>query len=181
MTPSEKYLFIGDSLTEWFQFEKFLPHMDILNEGIAGETTYGLLERLEETLEKKAGRIFLMIGINDVFNGFPREDIIENLELIIEQIQTCINGTQLIVQSILPVNESMLGSEGYLNNTIAYINRELREHCDARGVAFLDLYPAFLSGSEMKKEYTTDGGHLSKAGYRLWAEKLQAFLDERNA
>jgi lysophospholipase L1-like esterase len=171
-------LFIGDSLTEWFPLERYYPGVRIINEGIAGDTTYGVLERLDMLAEIDADRIFLMIGINDVFNGFGQDDIIENQELIIEQILTHVNGTELIVQALLPVSESMLGlPPGHLNSSIRHINRELRAHCKARGLTFLDLYPAFLEDGEMKREYTTDGGHLSPAGYALWAAKLKPYLE----
>jgi lysophospholipase L1-like esterase len=176
LTDRVTALFIGDSLTEWFDLERHFPGVNIINEGIAGDTTYGVLERLENVISTEADKIFLMIGINDVFNGFQKDDIIENQELIIEQVLTHINGTELIVQSLLPVNETMLGSPGYLNRVIRYINKELKSHCEARKLTYLDLYPAFLEGDEMKRAYTTDGGHLSPAGYALWAEKLQAFL-----
>jgi lysophospholipase L1-like esterase len=173
---SAPILFIGDSLTEWFDLHAYFPDIKIINEGIAGDTTYGLLERLERTIEKPAGKIFLMIGINDVFNEFNKDDIVENLQLIIEEIQTSSEEVPLIVQSLLPVNESMLGSSGYLNKVVRYINKRLKAHCDARSLQYLDLYPDFLSGDEMKREYTTDGGHLSPAGYALWAKKIQALL-----
>jgi len=176
LTDRVTALFIGDSLTEWFNFESHFPDAKIINEGIAGDTTYGVLERLENVISAEADKIFLMIGINDVFNGFQKEDIIENIQLIIEHILTHINGTELIVQSLLPVNETMLGSPGYLNKVIRYINKELKSHCEARKLTYLDLYPAFLGGKEMKREYTTDGGHLSPAGYALWADKLQQFF-----
>lgn len=169
-------LFIGDSLTEWFNFGKHLPGVKVINEGIAGDTSYGLLERLEGIMDTPVEKIFLMIGINDVFNGFPKEDIVENLELIIEQLQTHINGTELVVQSLLPVNESLLGNASGLNKKISYINQELKEHCSLRKLTFLDIFPFFLSGGEMDPAYTTDGGHLSEAGYRLWAKKIRAIL-----
>lgn len=169
-------LFIGDSLTEWFNFSRHLPGEQVINEGIAGDTTYGLLERLDGIMDVPAAKIFLMIGINDVFNGFLKEDIVENLELIIEQLQTHINGTELIVQSLLPVNEHLLGYAAGLNNTVRFINEELKEHCRLRKLTFLDLFPLFLSGDEMDPVYTTDGGHLSEAGYRVWAKKIQATL-----
>ncbi len=176
MAGKLRVLFIGDSLTEWFELEKYFPDQKIINEGIAGDTTYGVLERLEGTISAPVDMIFLMIGINDVFNGFHKDDIIENQELIIEHILTHVNETRVVVQSLLPVNESMMGSPGYLNQVIRYINKELRSHCYARKLTYLDLYPAFLEGKEMKREYTTDGGHLSEDGYRLWADKIRGFL-----
>jgi len=176
MSKPLRILFIGDSLTEWFEFGKFFPGIPILNEGIAGDTTYGLLERIDSIMSWPADKIFLMIGVNDIFNGFLKDDIIENQQLIIEEILTQSNQSKLIVQSLIPVNETMIGSPGYLNRLIRHINKQLREDCGARGITYLDLYPDFLIGDELGREYTTDGAHLSEAGYQLWAEKIQAFL-----
>jgi lysophospholipase L1-like esterase len=176
MESTKSILFIGDSLTEWFDLEKYFPAIPIINEGIAGDTTYGLLERIHDIMVKPADTIFLMIGINDIFNGFLKEDIIENQQLIVEEIQTQSTKSELVVQSLLPVNETMLGSPNYLNKLIRHINKELKAHCEARSLQFLDLYASFLSDKEMKREYTTDGGHLSENGYDLWAKKLQTFL-----
>ena len=144
MTKLLTALFIGDSLTEWFDLGRYFPGVRIINEGIAGDTSFGVLERLDGIVDIRADKIFLMIGINDVFNGFIKADIIENQQLIIEQILTHVNGTELIVQSLLPVNETMLGSPGYLNKLIRGINKELQSHCKARKLTYLDLYPAFF-------------------------------------
>jgi len=167
---------MGDSLTEWFDFDRFFPAKPIVNEGIAGDTTFGLLERLESILDKPCSKIFLMIGINDVFNDFGTADIIENLQLIIEEIQTESDSVELYVQSLLPVNESLLGIDDSLNRRIRRINKALGTYCRRRSLQYLDLYPAFLENEEMKEAFTTDGGHLSEAGYRLWAEKLEPLL-----
>ncbi len=64
MDRKQKVLFIGDSLTEWFKLEKYFPDVDIINEGIAGDTTYGVLERLDKVIDISVDMIFLMIGIN---------------------------------------------------------------------------------------------------------------------
>ena len=176
MSKPQDILFIGDSLTEWFEFSTYFPGILIWNEGIAGDTTYGLLERIDSIMNQPADRIFLMIGINDILNGFQKEDIIENQQLIIEEIQTQSNHSELIVQSLLPVNESMMGSPGYLNRLIRFINRQLRKDCEGRKITYLDLYTDFLCGDDLSREFTTDGAHLSAAGYQLWAQKIQAFL-----
>ena len=170
-------LFIGDSLTEWFLLDRYFPGVQIRNEGIAGDTTFGLLERIEEIPLQNCDRIFLMIGINDIFNGFEKEDILENLELIIENLQTYASGAALHVQSILPVNISMIEYASGLNESIRMINSSLKEYCEDRHTSYLDLHAAFMNGSEMDRQYTTDGAHLSKKGYDLWAEKIKAFLE----
>ncbi|MEN8226079.1 MAG: GDSL-type esterase/lipase family protein [Bacteroidota bacterium] len=176
MEETKRILFIGDSLTEWFDLGKYFSDISILNEGIAGDTTYGVLERIDGIMANPADKIFLMIGINDIFNGYPKEDIIENLQLIIEEIQTQSIESELIIQNLLPVNEHMLGSPNHLNKIIRHINENLKEHCQARGIINLNLYSSFLSGDQLDRKYTTDGGHLSEEGYALWAEKIHAFL-----
>ncbi|NQT76794.1 MAG: hypothetical protein HQ565_03700 [Bacteroidetes bacterium] len=176
MQNKQSIIFLGDSLTEWFELNKYFPGLAIINEGIAGDTTFGVLQRLEDIIKKPAKKIFVMIGINDVFNDFPEENIIENQQLIIEQIITLAAPAELIVQSLLPVNEHMLGSGGYLK-LIRRINNHLQHHCNSNKVQFLDLYTEFLSGDEMNREYTTDGGHLSEKGYKTWAKLIVPFMN----
>ena len=176
MQNNQSIIFLGDSLTEWFELDKYFPGLGIINKGIAGDTTYGVLQRLEGILKKPAKKIFLMIGINDIFNDFPEENITENQQLIIEQIITLAAPAELIVQSLLPVNESMLGSPDPLNQLIRRINTDLSDHCKNNKVQFIDLYTEFLSGDEMNREYTTDGGHLSEKGYKTWASLIAPFL-----
>ncbi|MCD4723711.1 MAG: hypothetical protein K8R63_02630 [Bacteroidales bacterium] len=176
MQNNQSIIFLGDSLTEWFELEKYFPGLAIINEGIAGDTTYGVLQRLEDIIKKPAKKIFLMIGINDIFNDFPEENIKENQQLIIEQIITLAAPAELIVQSLLPVNEHMLGIPDKLNHLIRHINKDLQDHCKSNKVQFLDLYTEFLSGDEMNSKYTTDGGHLSEKGYEAWAGLIAPFL-----
>ena len=124
-----------------------------------------------------AAKIFLMIGINDILNAYQADDITENLQLIMENIKTQSNRSQLVMQSILPVNEQMLGSTMRFNEMISGINASIMDYCGDCQVEYLNLYPSFLEGSEMSPRFTTDGAHLSTAGYTLWAEKLRALLD----
>jgi lysophospholipase L1-like esterase len=176
MHSTNSILFIGDSLTEWFDLERYFPGKAIVNEGIAGDTTFGLLERIDGIMAIPAARIFLMIGINDILNGYKTDDIIENYQLLIEEIRIQSNRSELIIQSLLPVNETMLGSFLAFNKIILKINAVISEYCHDCSITYLDLYDSFLLGHELNPRYTTDGAHLSLAGYQLWAEKLKAFL-----
>lgn len=176
MHNTNSILFIGDSLTEWFDLDKYFPGIHIVNEGIAGDTSYGLLERIDEIMSIPAARIFMMIGVNDILNGYLKDDIIENHQLLLEDIHTQSNRSQIIAQSLLPVNLSMSGLASYLNDIIREINEALRAYCEDCRVQYLNLYPSFLLNNELNSRYTTDGVHLSRAGYALWAEKLKPLL-----
>lgn len=58
------------------------------NAGISGDTTSGLLARLDWVLEgESASLVILCIGANDAFQGKSVPDIEKNLRTIIEKIQ----------------------------------------------------------------------------------------------
>ena len=62
-------LFLGDSLTEYGNWRELFPGLDIKNRGIAGDTTDGVLHRLDGITALSPDKIFLMIGINDLLMG----------------------------------------------------------------------------------------------------------------
>ncbi len=67
-------VFLGDSLVERAEWAEFFPGTGAVNRGIGGDTTEGVLKRLDQLGLKpgKSGRVFLYIGINDLLSGIPR-------------------------------------------------------------------------------------------------------------
>src|SRR5438105_5617872 len=57
---------LGDSLTEGAPWRELTGCADLVNRGIGGDTTSGVLARLDEVLKLKPRAIFLMIGVNDI-------------------------------------------------------------------------------------------------------------------
>ncbi|HPI85609.1 MAG TPA: GDSL-type esterase/lipase family protein, partial [Bacteroidales bacterium] len=66
---SDDIVFLGDSLTEGFDLQHYFNLPNLKNRGISGDTTYQVLYRLEEIWNSKPAGLFLMIGINDMFQG----------------------------------------------------------------------------------------------------------------
>ncbi len=64
-------VFIGDSLTQWGDWEQRFPGYQVTNLGISGETAEGLLARRERIRAQidDPGFIFLMTGINNIATG----------------------------------------------------------------------------------------------------------------
>jgi len=56
---------VGDSITELARFDAMFPGLKVVNQGISGDTTVGLLGRLKEIKQTKAKAIALMFGLND--------------------------------------------------------------------------------------------------------------------
>ena len=78
-------VFIGDSLTEWGDWEQRFPGYNVTNLGISGETVEGLLARRERIRTKieNPDFVFLMTGINNIATGHydifpPYREIVRN-------------------------------------------------------------------------------------------------------
>ncbi|MBC8486935.1 MAG: hypothetical protein H8D45_12980 [Bacteroidetes bacterium] len=170
-------VFLGDSLTESFDLQKHFGRNDLRNRGISGNMTQDVLYRIEEITNAKPARVFLMIGINDIFNELSEETVVSNIEKIVNEISAKCSDTVLFAQSILPVNETNLIIDENLNTKIYKINNRLRFICKEKDLRFIDIHPDFLNkNGEMDAEYTYDGVHLTEQGYILWAELVQEYL-----
>jgi lysophospholipase L1-like esterase len=166
-------VFLGDSLTEGFDLEHYFKIKNIRNRGISGDTTYLVRYRLEEIVKAMPEKLFLMIGINDFFQGTDEITILRHIAAILLEFQQQSPRTEIFVQSILPVKVSATLSDEKINLAIFSINDALRIICRESQIQFVDIYGDFLDDEgEMDEKYTTDGVHLSKDGYDLWAKLI---------
>jgi lysophospholipase L1-like esterase len=176
-TPTDNVVFLGDSLTEWFDLKAYFRDKRIINHGVSGDMTEHVIYRLKEITSAKPAVIFLMIGINDIFQEMDEETISMNQEHIIHRILTECPQTKLYVQSILPVNEERLVVGEDLNIIIRRLNTRLQDICKRFNVSYIDLYLDFLDDhGRLDSALTYDGGHLTPKGYDLWARLVKPYL-----
>jgi len=178
--PENLALLLGDSISLWFPNEMLPPQRTWLNQGISGETTAGLLNRLDVLDQTQPEIIFLMIGINDIIRGTRDETILANQRLIIRYLRRNHPQAKIIVQSILPhsgENATWEGRDRLLeipNRRIVEINQRLKAIAESEDVIYLDLYPLFAdTEGNLKMDLSTDGLHLNPQGYLIWHYALQ--------
>ena len=172
---SGQIIFLGNSITEGGKWQEYFPDDDILNRGIGGDIAHGVLNRLDEIVERKPSKVFLLIGVNDIGKDIPEAVIAENIRKIIERLKLETPGTDIIVQSILPVNPEYPNFPQHYDKQyrVLMTNQLIFKVCKENRVRFLNLFPFFLdSRQRLKAELTTDGLHLNEAGYRLWVQIL---------
>ena len=173
-----KVLFLGNSITEGGNFKKLLKDSTIVNRGIGGDITFGILRRLDEVTRFQPSKLYMLIGINDLSKGIPEDVILENMFLIVAQIKKASPKTQIYVQSILPVNPSFKNfPKGYdVMEGISVINGQLSKISKRFGYTYIDLYKHFLDkDGNLDATLSNDGLHLNAAGYQRWIKVLKDY------
>jgi len=167
-------VFLGDSLSDYCEWSEFFPNQRIKNRGIAGDTTDGLLNRIDEVIESKPQKLFIMIGINDLNQGRRVADIANTYRLILEVLKKQIPQTTVFIQSLLPTNKTnAVFSKTVKNQNIVELNKKIKSLANEFSFKYIELFPTFLdSSSELDKRYTTDGVHLNGEGYLVWKRTI---------
>lgn len=176
----EDVIFLGNSITEYIHWNELLQLSTARNRGISGDTTFGILERLDEVTEGQPAKIFLLIGINDISRNFPDELILKNYREIIERIKSETPDTEVYVQTILPVNNTFTKYKNHYNKDehILFINEELKKMSKEYDFHLIDIHPHFLNKNKrLDSLYTEEGLHLNARGYEHWAKILKPYLN----
>jgi hexosaminidase len=165
---------IGDSLTDGAEWAEMFPDQEIVNRGIDGDTTHGILARLDTILRLEPKQAYLMVGINDFAEQHRGvASVFAHYRTIVARLSRA--GAHVFVQSTLPCKEikARWKSCASLNPKIRQLNARLATLAtDNDSVTYIDLWPALAGKGGLKKELTYDGVHLNGDGYRLWQEAI---------
>ena len=173
-----KIVFLGDSLTDYVKFDELLPDLKIKNRGIAGDTTAGILNRLDEVISLKPSKLFLLIGTNDIVFDRKPDEIVKNIKKIIETFSEKSPDTAVFVQTLFPVNHKF-GDDRRPKETIIKINDGLEKLSAENKFTLIDTYSLFSENDELPERYTIDGLHLNGSGVVRWIEFLSTWLREK--
>ena len=176
-------IFIGDSIIEYYPLQELLgTSKAIVNRGIRGYQTGLLLDNLDSHLYGDAvDQIVLLIGTNDIGKDIPMNEALNNLESVIQTISRDYPLSQIKLVSILPVNEG----EDFKQTVYIRTNEKIK----AWNQAYQDLASAYMQvefvpvfenlldqEGQLKADYTTDGLHLSVAGYQALSSILKKYI-----
>jgi lysophospholipase L1-like esterase len=180
--PERLTVLLGDSLSLWFPPEQLPGDRSWLNQGISGETTADMLKRLSFLDGTKPQTILVMAGINDLKSGVSEADLLTNYRTLVQTLKQKHPETELVVQSILPHSGAAMTVEesdrlkAISNEDIFRLNQKLATIAKEEQALFLNLHPLFADQEGLlRSDLTTDGLHLSPAGYLVWSTALQTF------
>ena len=172
-SPDRVWL-VGDSRIDEGQWDELLGRADVANRGISGDTTAGLLARLDETFPRAVDVCVLQIGVNDLMQGADVELTRRNYLKILRQIQDRELAKIVVVTSVLLTDH---GSHE-LNERIAELNTALMQLTLDQRVRWVDVNAVLAPSGHLEEKYTNDGTHLTGEGYVVFAAALKAVLEQ---
>ncbi|MDA1039190.1 MAG: sulfatase-like hydrolase/transferase [Planctomycetota bacterium] len=174
-------VFLGDSITQGWgdDFATRFPGMKAANRGIGGDTTRGMLIRLEEdVLALDPAAIVILAGTNDVEIGIEPEAITRNLGRIIESVKRhdkqSGRATPIILCRVFPSSAAKKRPAETIRRLNTLIENSVRG--DAQ-VTLLDTWTLFADANgDASPAFFPDLLHLNPAGYDMWAAALRPVL-----
>ena len=172
LSMNEKFttMMLGDSITDEGLWDELLNNDTIQNRGISGDTTDGVLERLNP-MGKNIEKVFIMIGVNDIMRGKSVDEIYSNYLKIIQFFKE--KKIKIHIQSTLYIGESRKAD---FNPKVEELNKRLEKYASENKITFINLNPIFAPNKVLKKEFTFDDLHLNGSAYKLWSQEIKLFL-----
>ncbi|AYB31640.1 GDSL-type esterase/lipase family protein [Chryseolinea soli] len=174
-----RVILLGNSITEFGDWKKLLNDSTIVNRGIAGDNTFGVLDRLNDVIVREPNKLFIKIGINDIAQDIPVDLIVKNVMTIVTRVKNQSPGTQIYVHSILPTNDNVKNEypDAFHKNDIANrVNEKVKQQATPMGFVYIDLSKALSDkhGNLDVRYAEADGLHLNPVGYQVWVKLLKA-------
>ncbi len=185
-------VFIGDSITEWWELSVyFSDYGAVVNRGVGNERTHELKERfVQDAIDLRPKVIVFAEGVNDIDDvytmmkqsavGIEHSMVEDELEKICNNYRVMFSQAserkmKMAVCSVLPI-----GCKDERNQMILRLNEKLKALCVQYGYPYADTYNSIVAddGLTMKKFHFGDDLHPHVEGYNAMAKTLYPYLDK---
>jgi len=183
---SYKIIMLGDSLTAGNNWNNSFQTKYILNMGQGGDYTelnlthysLGLINRIDG-LDTKYKKAFLMIGINDFIGNKEVNSVFSSYKKIIKKIQE--KHIKIFIQSTLYIRKNKYNFDyKTINKKVSLLNQLLIDYCNKNEIPFINLNSILSQDRKLKKQFTYDGIHLNKDGYKEWIKTIKKYILKDN-
>lgn len=170
-------VFLGDSIIQGWGtgLPEAFPGIKVANRGISGDTSRGVLIRLEEdVLSLDPQAVVLLIGTNDLEEAAQPQTVAANVKLILDALSESYPNMPVLLCEVFPSASSMSRPAA----SIQQINALLAEL--APNYPQLQLLPTYAlfadDDGDAKLAEFPDLLHPNELGYRKWASALRPLL-----
>lgn len=180
---------LGDGYVKYINAELFINYgfqYQLINQGVNGNRITDLLNRIEEVVHLRPEKVFIMIGINDIWRHFDSQfmDILQIEEDVFRESYEKIisvflkNNIKLYISSAYYLEQDQSNMMRIKLNRYNEITKDL---CQKYGIPFLDMQREM---DELMKRYSSyifshDQVHMNYLGNYVLANKIYKFLIEK--
>ena len=170
-------VFLGDSITQGWgdDIGGSFPGVKSANRGISGDTTRGVLLRLQEdVLTLNPSGVVLLIGTNDLEEQASPETIAANLKLILAALKQHNAKMPVVLCQVFPSSATKKRPADQIKKINELYAAAVKG--DAQ-ITLLETWPFFADAQgDAKLEEFPDLLHPNQAGYTKWAAALRPIL-----
>lgn len=166
-------VFLGDSLTEGAPLVKLFPGIRTANRGVSGDTTRGMLCRLEDNVLDLAPKAVVVLGgTNDMMQpGGDAAKTAENLKSIVAGIRAKFPAVRVFVLKTPPNSKQ---GPAFVKTWNTALDKTLGT---LPGCTLVDLYTPFVKADgTLDAEVFRDGTHFKPEGYERYKKTLAPLL-----
>lgn len=183
INEKQNYVFLGDSITNYYDLDEYYDYKYIVNSGIGGDQTTDILKQMKERVyDYNPTKVILLIGINDMASGRSNEKILRNIESIVLKIKKNRPYAKIYVESVYPLSKKP-DSHPYReigNKKIQSLNKNIKDMCIKHNLTYINVYDSLTDEKGyLKDKYTEDGLHLNGLGYHKVTKVLNKYVNER--
>lgn len=164
------YVMVGDSITENARWDDIFPNYKIVNRGIAGDDTTGILERIDDIVATGAKKAFIMVGTNDIDRGMSADGIVNNIGKIADKLKA--SGMDVVVESTLYSGETLRQKNIVINE----VNNKLTALCKEKKYHYVDINKSLAVNGVLNPEFSLDDTHINFRGYKAWRDEISALF-----
>ncbi len=171
-----RIIFLGNSITEMGNWKKVTGDTTVINRGIGGDITYGVLKRLKDITDRKPSKLFILLGINDIGKDIPDAVIADNYLKIVREVHSKCPETKIYVQSILPLNPTLPHFPQHYDKEehVLSVNKLLKANAEAGNYTFVDIFHLFVDADgRLNSQLTYEGLHLKPPAFEIWVAYLK--------
>ncbi len=175
---SNQVIFMGDSITDFWNLTQWFPGKPYVNRGISGQTTPQMLVRFRpDVINLQPNVTLILAGTNDIAGntGYEAPEIIQgNIQSMAELARA--HGAKVVIASLLPVCGAVVGSRP--PEQILALNSFIQGYCKQSGAIYLDYFSPMVGPDGLLiQNLTNDCLHPNANGYNVMGPLAQAAIN----
>lgn len=185
---NDNYVFLGDSITDFYDVRSAFSDYNVVNSGINGNRTNDIINDMYNRVYRyNPSKVIILIGINNLlYDTDDTEKVVDDIEKISKEIGKKSPNCKIYIESIYPVNDDWrikynndVPKIDELKTKIIHTNDKIKELCEEKNYNYVDIYSSLIDeNNELDKKYTDDGLHPNTEGYEIITEKIEEKIIE---